>query len=262
VHIHLVDQYCHRESLVHRLDPRVKAVVTVLLIVGITTAQEHVAWIYPTMLALVMSLALAAEVSPWFVVRRAFVALPFALVAVTLVFTMPGKTLITVPLLGWRASDTGLIRFAAIVLKSWLSVQVAVLLAATTHFTDLLWALHSLRVPKVLVAIIAFMYRYLFILADESLRLRRARAARSAALHGRGAGSPWWRAKVTGGLVGNLFLRSYERSERVYAAMVARGYAGELRVLSPPPLSWRAVIIGAAPVLTVVGIQLLAHWWA
>jgi cobalt/nickel transport system permease protein len=81
-----------------------------------------------------------------------------------------------------------------------------------------------------MVSIIAFMYRYLGVLAAESSRMSRARAARSAvAPDGRRGGSIAWRAKVTGGLVGALFLRSYERSERIYAAMQARGFEGEIR---------------------------------
>jgi cobalt/nickel transport system permease protein len=88
----------------------------------------------------------------------------------------------------------------------------------------------------VLVAIISFMYRYLFVLADEALRLMRARAARSGAgpAGRKPGGSLAWRGRVAGGLVGNLTLRAFERSERIHAAMVARGFQGEMRVLETP----------------------------
>ena len=93
-----------------------------------------------------------------------------------------------------------------------------------------------------MVAIISFMYRYLGVIGDEAARMNRARAARSADRGGRGAGgSLRWRAGVTGSMVGSLFLRSYERSERIYAAMQARGFDGELRYLAGPPLSRRAL---------------------
>ena len=82
--------------------------------------------------------------------------------------------------------------------------------------------------PRLLVAIIGFMYRYLAVLGGEAVRLNRARQSRSAVVEGRGGGVRW-RAGVVGGMVGSLFLRSYERSERIYASMQARGFDGELR---------------------------------
>ena len=72
-----------------------------------------------------------------------------------------------------------------------------------------------------------------------------------------------WRARVAGGMVGSLFLRSYERSERVYAAMAARGYTGEMRRLNPPPLKGRSIWIGLVPCAALVVIELLAVvWWS
>jgi cobalt/nickel transport system permease protein len=113
-------------------------------------------------------------------------------------------------------------------------------------------------VPAVLVAIIAFMYRYLFVLADEAQRLLRARAARSARLPGaRGGGSLGWRAAVVGHMAGQLFVRSLDRSERVYQAMQARGYRGELLTLAPHAMQrrdWLALALGAAAIAGVIGI--------
>jgi cobalt/nickel transport system permease protein len=83
------------------------------------------------------------------------------------------------------------------------------------------------------VATISFMYRYLFVLVDEAMRLQTAREARSV-----GTGrNVVWRARVLGGMIGSLFIRSYERSERIYAAMLARGFAGEVRTLTE--LTWQ-----------------------
>lgn len=131
------------------------------------------------------------------------------------------------------ATGPGVVRFVSIVIKSWLSVQAAILLAATTSFPDLLAAMRAVHVPRLLVAVLAMMWRYLFVLSDEALRLMRAREARSASdgLHGRTGGSLVWRGKVTGGMVGSLFVRSLERGERIHAAMTARGYDGEVRTL-------------------------------
>ena len=105
--------------------------------------------------------------------------------------------------------------FATIALRSWICVQAALLLAFTTPFHELVDGLRELRLPQVMVSIISFMYRYLGVLADEATRMSRARASRSADPDGHGGGSLAWRAKVTGAMVGSLFLRSYERGERI-----------------------------------------------
>jgi cobalt/nickel transport system permease protein len=257
MHINAADIYEVGESLLHRLDSRAKVLAAILLILLISLSPTGVFGMYALLLLIPLAGALLARISLVAYLRRSLIVIPFALAAVTLIFTMPGRTIWEVPLTGWTVSNAGLIRFGSILIKSWLSVQVAVLMGMTTHFTDLLCALRSLHVPRVLVAIISFMYRYIFVLADEAMRLMRAREARSATgPDGRGGGTLTWRMQVTGGMVGNLFLRSYERSERVYQAMAARGYRGELKQLPSPPISlgdvfWASLPVGAAIVIIV-----------
>jgi cobalt/nickel transport system permease protein len=140
--------------------------------------------------------------------------------------------LFTIPGLEWTLSQTGLIRFISILLRAWLAVQSAILLGATTRVPDMFWALGALRFPRTLVSTISFMYRYLFVLADEASRMLRARAARSPKIPGSPSPSILWQGKVAGSMVGSLFLRSLERSERVYDAMLSRGYDGQMRTLT------------------------------
>ena len=258
----LQERYEAGDSFLHRLDPRIKVIMTLLLILGIVLTPERAWPAYPLLWALLGSLAITGQVSVSRLARLGGLALPFALAAATLPFTLPGHPIFTVA--GLAVSDGGLIRFVSILLKSWLSVQAAMLLSITTHFTDLLWAFSSLHLPGTLVAIVSFMYRYLFTLKDETDRLLRARTARSGTLSGiKPGGSLGWRARVAGGMVGNLFLRSYERSERVYIAMLSRGYGGQMRVLDPLPLTWQAIAYGVVPILILVVIELLAvFWWS
>jgi cobalt/nickel transport system permease protein len=256
----MIDRYQSAESLIHHLDPRVKVMVALGLIIGIVSTPDRAFPAYPLLWSLIASLILIAHLSVWRVGRMATLALPFSLAAATLMFTMPGDTLVAWG--GLTISDAGVIRFVAILLKSWLAVQAALLLAMTTPFPDLLWALQSLKIPGILVTIISFMYRYLVTLRDEAERLLRARAARSGRLPGYPAGgSLWWRARVAGSLIGNLFLRSYERSERVYAAMLARGYDGHMQITSPPQLTRQAVLQGGLPLIILIGIRILAGVW-
>jgi len=262
MHASTFDRYQAGESLIHRLDPRVKVVVTVLFILSNVLLPDG-AWL-AFMLAwgMVVVVNLLARLRWDYALKRSFIALPFALAAVTVIFNLPGQTVFTLNLGPWQltATDACLIRFSSIVIRSWLSVQMAILLTATTQFPDMMHALRHLRVPQLLVAVISFMYRYLFVLADEVMRLLRAREARSARRPGGGGGGTvLWRAKVAGHMVGQLFLRSYDRSDRVYNAMLARGYQGHFLTLNPhvmQAVDWASA--GLAVVFMIV-VQIVGH---
>jgi cobalt/nickel transport system permease protein len=257
MHFNTFDHYQEHGTWVHRLDPRVKVLVTAGFIVSMALLPDG-AWLaYALSWGLVIGLALAAQIEPWFVIKRSLLILPFLLAAVTVIFTLPGQVLWQGPW-GFTISDTGLVRFLSIVLRSWISVQMAILLTATTRFPDVLHALRHLYVPAILVSILAFMYRYLFVLVDEASRLLRARAARSARLPGIKSGrSLWWRASVAGNMVGQLFSRSLERSEDVYRAMLARGYQGELLTMNPhhmTAIDWQVLALAGLFFILLQGI--------
>ena len=262
MHAAHIDRYEARDSLLHRLDPRVKVVVTLLFILSNVLLPDG-AW--PAYLAAWFFLLLAvslARLSPLFVLRRSLLALPFVLAAVSVLFTVPGETRLSwqIGTLSLTVSDQGLIRFGSILVRSWLSVQMAILLTATTQFPDLMHALRHLKVPALLVAIIAFMYRYLSVLVDEARRLLRAREARSAqGPQGTAGRSLRWRAQVAGGMVGQLFLRSMERSDRVYGAMVARGYRGQLLTTNPHVMARHDWFVAAGALLLLLTIQLIGR---
>ncbi len=260
MHLHFNDPYRERDSPLHSLDPRVKVLGAVGYIAGCSLLPPG-AWLaYLALFLLLMGLVGGARLGWGFTLRRSFVALPFVLAALALPFSVPGATVFELPWLGWTVSDLGLLRLATVVLRSWLAVQAAILLTATTRFHEILWALRALGLPPVLVGTLGFMYRYLFVLGDEALRLLRARAARSARLPGSQGPPLAWQARVAGGMVGGLFLRSLERSERIYHAMLARGYDGRPRRLATPTRGgrqWLALLIFAA---TLAGILGLARW--
>jgi len=265
LHAHFLDPYRYRESPIHALDPRVKFVLAVAFI--ITTALiPPGAWpAYVLLYAAVLSVILLSELGIGLVMKRAVLAAPFVLAALPLLFTVPGDALGVFRIGAWTLtiSSPGLERFVSVALKSWLSVQMAIVLASSTSFPDLLAAMRALRLPRLLVAIIGLMWRYLFVLVDEVMRLMRAREARSghpSEPAGRIGGTLAWRAKVTGGMAGNLMLRSFDRSERIYAAMASRGYDGEVRGLPRPPVSrggWLVLAGGLVFLVLVLLIGLL-----
>lgn len=231
MHFDLSDHYRSLDSAVHHLDPRVKVVATVVLILGISLTPRG-AWLaFTAYLALIIILSGASRLGLGFTLGRSFVALPFMLVAIPLPFTTPGQTLFELPGLGWEASLEGSVMFATVLLRTWLAVQAAIWMTAVTRFPELLWALGALRIPKPLVAVIGFMYRYLFVMADEALRMIRARSARAPRTREGARPSFVWQGRVAGAMVGSLFLRALDRSERIYAAMLSRGYDGHMRTM-------------------------------
>jgi cobalt/nickel transport system permease protein len=268
MHIHVLDQYQEVDSPIHRLDPRIKLISALAFILACALTPDGGWLAFAAMGVLWLALVLLSGVPPLLLLRRGLVALPFALAAMTVLFTLSGQPVVVIPipfLAGGRwqltITDAGLVRFLTIMLKSWLSVLMALLLSATTTFPDILRAMRDIGVPKVLVAVISFMYRYIFVLGDEVLRLMRAREARMASGPNgqRSGGSVVWRAQVVGRMAGSLFIRSLDRSDRVYNAMVSRGYAGELRWLSRPQLQPWHVAWGSGFVLILVMIQLMAR---
>lgn len=263
MHTASFDRYEQGESVIHLLDPRVKVVITVLFIVSNVFLPDG-AWVaFGLAWALILLAGRLARLALVSLLKRSVVALPFALAAVTIIFTHPGETLSAWQIGGLTvtATDAGLVRFASIMLRSWLSVQMALLLAATTPFPDLMHALRHLRVPAVLITIISFMYRYLYVLTDEAGRLLRARAARSARpAAGEGGGSLLWRARTAGNMVGQLLLRSVERSERVYHAMAARGYRGHFLTMNPHVMGARDRLAFVVASVWLVCAQILGRF--
>jgi cobalt/nickel transport system permease protein len=265
VHVDVFDQYRQADSPLHRFDPRVKLAAALAFILAAALTPDGVWLAFAALGMLWLAVALMSDVSIGLLLRRGLVALPFALAAVTVLFTLPGQPVASIP---WpfgdgrlTISDNGAIRFLTIMLKSWVSVLMALLLTATTTFPDVLRALRGIGVPKVLVGVIAFMYRYTFVLADEVLRLLRAREARSAAgpAGQKSGGSVFWRAKIVGMMVGSLFIRSLDRSDRVYNAMISRGYAGELLWLDKPAVRASEILWAAGFVVVLLMIELWAR---
>lgn len=263
MHFDAFDRYHEKESVIHRLDPRVKTVITIIFILSNALLPDGawLAFIFAWLFLLISNRL--SQLGLGYTLKRSIIALPFALIAITVLFSIPGKPLVTFQVFSSPLSitDAGLLRFVSILIRSWLSVQMAILLVATTRFPDLIHALEHLRVPSVLTTIIAFLYRYLFVLTDEVFRLLRARESRSATTPGsRSGGGVMWRAKVAGNMAGQLFLRSYERSDRIYNAMIARGYSGHLYTLNPHEMKSRDYFTTAFAVAVIFLTQILGRF--
>jgi cobalt/nickel transport system permease protein len=239
-----LDSYRDAGTFVHRLDPRVKFLAVLLFIIGVAITQPPHWWAYLIFFVLVTALALASRTPAGYLVKRSLIVEPFVFfVAVFVPFFHPGGALAQFSLGGWHVTiyREGTFIFLGIMIKAWLSIVALILLSTTTRLTDLLHGLERLHLPRVMVMILSFMYRYIFVLVEEVGRLRTARDSR-----GYGGGSHRHRIRTVGTMTGTLFIRSYERGERIYNAMLSRGYDGRLR-------SVRRLALGAGDVLFLVG---------
>lgn len=266
VNLAFLDPYHPINSPVHRLDARVKLVVTLAFIFMLNVTPIRAWPAYGLYLAVIGATIALARVRLGAVLRRSLLALPFVLMAALSVpFIREGQPVITLPVLSWRLilTDVGLLRMATILARSWLSVLAVITLALTAHLTELVRAMRGVGVPLVLTSILLLMYRYLYVLVDEAMRLMRARDARTVEpAPGHKGPSLLWRARVTGDIIGTLFLRTYERSERIYQAMLARGFTGELRALTEPSLSRHDLVWGSAGIALLALVAVLANvYW-
>jgi cobalt/nickel transport system permease protein len=227
MHHHYIDRFAYQDSPIHRLDPRAKILAVLAYTLALISLNKYT---FPSPWFLILPAVMLAwgGIPIWFVIRHTLIVSPFIAcvvvfsalfdrtpVAITSNLTIAG---------GWVTATTILIRFV-------LGMAVLIALASTTRFPELLRGLERLGMPRLLVAQLRFLYRYLFLLVDQAMHLRQARRARDA---GRG---PWsWRWRSSAGLIGVLFIRTLEQAERTHLAMIARGYGGSIRLARP--LKW------------------------
>jgi len=238
-------------SLVHRLDPRAKLIgLASVTLVAVTTPLA--AWpVYVGCALVLAAIAVEARVPAAELARRARVVLPLVLAAgAFLPFLRDGGAQWALGPL--TVHETGLTVFAELALKATIGTVAAVLLGATTSFPDLLHGLERLRLPRLLVVTAAFMYRYLFVIAAEGRRMRAALTAR--AYRPRHA----LQTGALGRVAASLFLRSHARGERVYLAMLSRGYTGAMPRLEPLTLTRSDVVFVALVLAALVPLRLAA----
>jgi cobalt/nickel transport system permease protein len=204
LHHVVVEGWSRGHSPLHHRDARAKlgALVAFLIAVSTTAPGSHRSFAaYAALLAVAI---IAARLPFASLVRRAALVLPFSA---------------TFALITWWAGDPQ--RAAALAEKSFLSGLAALILVATTPVHQLLHGLESLGVPRPLVLVIQFLYRYLFVISEQAQHMRLAASSR----HGLGFRS-------AAGALGVLFARSWERADGIYRAMLARGFAGRIPQLS------------------------------
>ena len=206
-----IDQYSGLDSVIARLDPRIKIIAFLSLII-FTVVTPGSSWReFCLQGLLVLALLSVSKVPLGFIFKKSLIIIPF--VAAVSVFNL-------------IAGSQTIGAFLAVLSKSLISAVYLILLVATTRFPDLMKAFERLKCPRLIVTILSFMYRYVFLIEDELMTMQMAKESRSF------GGPPLFHAKVYSNILGSLFIRSYERAEEVYLAMCARGFDGNIRTLS------------------------------
>jgi len=229
LHHLVIDEWGRRDSLLHRRDARVKLVVLVAFLVWLGTARpislEALAG-YGTILG---TAALASRLPLAPLLMRSALVLPFAA---------------TFAALSWLAGDSE--RAIALLIKSSFSGLAVLLVVATTPMPVLLAAVESLGAPRMLVMVVQFLYRYLFVLSEKAQHMWMAAQCR---------GGLRWEAAA--GAMAVLFGSSQARAEGIHRAMLARGFAGHVALLHAEPVRSVEILLGALAIVLLVAGRLL-----
>ena len=228
MHHAVLDRWSRGRSPLHARDGRVKVLLLVAFLTAVATTPRFTAWYVAGYgLAVLASVALAG-LPLGGVLARAAVVLPFSA---------------TFALVSLMAGDSP--RAVALVLKSYLSAAAVLIIVGSTPLPELLRSLERLRVPRFLVLVVQFLYRYLFVISEQAQHMRLAALSRGG-----------WRFRPAAGAVAVLFARSYGRAEGVHHAMLARGFQGQMVLLAPTRAGWKDFWALAGGLAAIVALRL------
>lgn len=237
----------HGHSAIHRLPAHAKLVALVLFITAVVVTPRTQVWAFASYAVLLLAAMLASRVPLAYLGKRMLIEIPFVVFALLMPLIATGPRVGVGPL---RLSEAGLWGAWALLAKGTLGVGASVLLGSSTEPREFVRALDKLRLPQQLVQIASFMLRYLEVVLSELERMRVARESRGF----RARSIRQW--PVLAATMGALFIRSYERGERVHLAMLSRGYSGRMpfaATLVASPGQWvRALALPAVAVLLAV----------
>jgi cobalt/nickel transport system permease protein len=247
IEIGRMEELSRMDTPLHRLDGRAKTFVTLAFIVIVVSFPLHtVSALTPFLLFPVTLLALG-QIPLQPILKKILIAAPFALLVG--IFN-PFLDREPVAMIGSFTVTGGWLSFVSILLRFILTVGAALTLIACTGIHRLGASLEQLGAPRVFIVQLLFLYRYLFVIADEGSKMFRNVELRSEKRRPLSF-------RVYSSLLGTLLLRSMDRAERVYRAMAARGFDGEIRILRPSAFGWK----DAAFIFGWLTFFILARTW-
>jgi cobalt/nickel transport system permease protein len=257
-HAVFTEQHARQAALLQGIDPRAKLgmFLAVILAASLTGSIIVLGCLY----ALVLAVARASRLPFVFFVKRVWLGIPFfaGIVVIPALFLVPGPRLFDLALgpIHLAPSVPGIVGGIVFVGRVGVSVSLGVLLVMTTPWADILKSLRVLRVPQVFVLVLSMTYRYIFLFLHTVNGVLLARKSRVVARTSGGEQRRW-----ISGTMGNLVSRSFKMSNDVYAAMLARGFSGEIRAYSTYRMTggdWLALVVALViAVLAVLGGRIL-----
>ncbi len=241
MHHVVVEQWTRRRSVLHALDPRCKLLAALVFLAALGSAPTMAPLEAAAYAGLLAALAALARLPAAGVAARAAAVLPFSALAA---------------LFSLLEGQSG--RAASLLLKSYYSAVVALVLVGTTPLPGLLHGLERLGMPRMFVLVAQFLYRYLFVISEQGQHMRQAAVARG----GFGQAPRRVRLRAAAGLVAVLFARSYRRAEAIHRAMLARGFQGRLAAMRPLEFRARdaAALAGTAAIVLAVRFRVWTAW--
>jgi cobalt/nickel transport system permease protein len=218
-----MDTISRQDTFIHRMDPRIKVLTTLVFIVCVVSFGKHDISALVPFLVYPLFLVVLGELPVVYLLRKVMIAAPFAILIGIFNPLLDQEVLLQV---GRFGISGGWISFFSILLRFTMTVGAALILIATTGYHAVCMALEKMGVPQVFVVQLLFLYRYLFVLVDEASRMVRARSLRSFGAKGLGL-------RVFGSMAGHLLLRTMDRAQRIHLAMLCRGFDGTIRPFHP-----------------------------
>ena len=242
-----LDRLSYQDTVIHRLDPRTKVLSTLLFLLTVVSYPKYeVASLLPLFLFPMLLMTLG-DIPSGFVLRRMLLVSPFVIFIG--IFNPFLDRNVVLYFFGYPLS-AGWVSFFSIVVKFTLSISAALLLLATTSFPGVCNALQRLGMPRLFTTQLVFLYRYMFVLMEEAIRIVRARDMRSFGRHGTGI-------RVFIRLFGMLFVRTIERAERIYNAMLSRGFQGDIPSIRQYGFTLRDLLFALAALAFLAASRLL-----
>lgn len=234
--IRYLDTLAQGDSWIHRLDPRSKLITTLIFTIAVVSFNKYEIssllpfFLYPTVLLAVGNIPLG------YVCRKILLVLPFAVLIGIFNPLIDRSVHLFIGTIGLTG---GWVSFFSILIRFILTVGTALIFVGVTSFNGFCLALQKLRVPEIFIVQLLFLYRYLFVLMEEAIRMIRARSLRT--FGGRGLG-----LKTFGVLIGQLLLKTLDRAERIHLAMLSRGFDGKINMIRP-------LVFGSREVFFILG---------
>ena len=227
-----MDLLSYQDTPLHKIDPRAKLITALFFILTVVSFGKYEISMLVPFIFFPVYLLTSGNIPVVYILKKILYVSPFALmIGVFNPFFDQGVILHV----GNTGISGGWISFLSIMMRFSLTVSTALALISCTGFNNICFAINRLGAPKIFAVQLLFLYRYIFVLAEEAARMVRARNLRS--FDGKGKG-----IRTYGPMLGNLLLRTINRAERIHLAMICRGFDGNIRIMKKYKFGFRELL--------------------